>query len=58
MLACCEETLKEKKYFSRQTKMFYFKSGSETRASSTLFLDVGYDNPDDPPTDEWDVPLP
>lgn len=56
ILACCEETVKEKKYFSGQSTVSYFKSYSETCTSPPLCLDVGYDNPVDPPTD--DVPLP
>ena len=47
MFACREEVLKKKKRFmSRQISVFYFsKSLSGTRASPSVLLDTGDDDP-------------
>jgi hypothetical protein len=57
MLACYQGILKEKKSLPRQALLFdLFKSSSITPASPPLLLDIGYDDPVDPPTVQEEVP--
>ena len=53
MLLGYKEILK----MSRQTSLFDLKSSSGTRALPFVLLDSG-DDPDDPPTVQYDVPPP
>jgi hypothetical protein len=60
MLACYEEILKEeqKRSLSRQTLVLdFFMSSSGTCAIPPVLLDIGDDDPDDPPTVQEEVPL-
>jgi hypothetical protein len=52
MLVCCEEVLMENKKRSLSCQILvsdFFKSPSRSRASPLVFLEVGDDDPDDPP---------
>jgi hypothetical protein len=59
IFASCEEILKEKKSFSRQTSVFdIFEPSSWTLASPRVLFGTGVNDPDNPPTLQEQEPRP
>jgi hypothetical protein len=59
ILACYEEILKEKRglCLTGFQYLIFLKSSSQNPISPPVLLDIGHDDPDDPPTGQEEVPL-